>query len=98
MVSTFLWAQKEATLLNLKSPGEGEGWLTTERKARQPGCFTSFPSVLGPMCCDEDYRTRGNRASSAAQPVRFDASKLHTLQTLVLQLQVVSTLEEVAVT
>lgn len=24
-VSTFLWAQKEATLLNLKSPGEGEG-------------------------------------------------------------------------
>lgn len=38
------------------------------------------------------------QASLAAQPVRFDAAKLHALQTLVLQLQVVSTLEEVAVT
>lgn len=37
------------------------------------------------------------RARSAAQPVRFDTSNLHTLQTLVLKLQVVCVLEEVAV-
>lgn len=40
----------------------------------------------------------GAAASSAAQPVGFDASKLHVLQTLVFQLQVVIALEEVAVT
>ena len=40
----------------------------------------------------------GGRASSAAQPIGFDASELHALQTLVLQLQVIGTLEEVAVT
>lgn len=63
-VSTFLWAQKEATLLNLKSPGEGEGWLTTEedRAAR-------LLHILHLVCSDEDDRARGNRASSAAQPV-----------------------------
>lgn len=36
--------------------------------------------------------------SSAAQPVRSDATKLHALQTLVIQLQVIGTVEEVAVT
>jgi hypothetical protein len=45
-----------------------------------------------------ERKGHGSRASSAAQPVRFDASKLHTLQALVLQFQVISTLEEVAVT
>lgn len=40
----------------------------------------------------------GGGASSAAQPIGFDASELHTLQTLVLQLQVIGALEEVAVT
>lgn len=40
----------------------------------------------------------GAGASSAAQPVRSDATKLHTLQTLVIQLQVIGTLEEVGVT
>lgn len=49
-VSTFLWAQKEATLLKLKSAGEGGGCLATERKVGQPGLFISFPKVLGPGC------------------------------------------------
>lgn len=40
----------------------------------------------------------GARDGSAAQPVGFDASKFHALQTLVLQLQVIRALEEVAVT
>lgn len=40
----------------------------------------------------------GGGASSAAQPIGFDASELHALQTLVLQLQVIGALEEVAVT
>lgn len=40
----------------------------------------------------------GDTACSAAQPVGFDASEFHTFQTLVLQLQVIGTLEEVAVT
>lgn len=40
----------------------------------------------------------GAAASSAAQPVILDASKLHVPQTVVLQHQVVRALEEVAVT
>lgn len=44
-----------------------------------------------------DAGPAGVAASSATQPVGFDASELHVLQTLVLQLQVIHALEEVAV-
>lgn len=45
-ISTVLWAQKEAAFIDLQSPGEGEGCVTTELKAGQPGPSTSFPSIL----------------------------------------------------
>lgn len=56
--------------------------------------------VLRARCAESDREAGpgGGRDSSAAQPVRLDASKLHALQTLVLQLQVIRALEEVAVT
>lgn len=63
----------------------------------QPG-----PSLaLRARCAESDREAGGpggGRDSSAAQPVGLDASELHALQTLVLQLQVIRALEEVAVT
>ena len=69
---------------------------------RTEGCHAQLgPSlVLRARCAagDGGAGPGGGRASSAAQPIGFDASELHALQTLVLQLQVIGTLEEVAVT
>ena len=69
---------------------------------RTEGCHAHpGPSlVLRARCAagDGGAGPGGGGASSAAQPIGFDASELHALQTLVLQLQVIGTLEEVAVT
>ena len=69
---------------------------------RTEGCHAHpGPSlVLRPWCAagDGGGGPGGGGASSAAQPIGFDASELHALQTLVLQLQVIGALEEVAVT
>lgn len=40
----------------------------------------------------------GTGTSSATQPIRFDASELDALQTLVIQLQIKRALEEIAMT
>lgn len=69
---------------------------------RAEGCQVQPGPPLAPRarCAEGDGEAGpgGGGASSAAQPVGFDASELHALQTLVLQLQVIRALEEVAVT
>lgn len=61
-----------------------------------PGPFL----VLRARCAEGDGEAGpvGTGTSSATQPIRFDASELDTLQTLVIQLQIKCALEEIAMT
>lgn len=61
-----------------------------------PGPFL----VLRARCAESDGEAGpvGTGTSSAAQPIGLDASKLHALQTLVIQLQIKCALEEIAMT